>query len=260
MVRLCWLLRVSLCCFRLCLIWLSKCYCLFFVFSLVSVLMFWSVLIGVGFLSLFMGIKYVGWIIGMVVLFLCVVVMVYMVKFFVKCMDLDFSLIIFFDLVFIFFGCNVWIVISVFFMFEFFVVCVVLIVLFVDFFDLLFFGFLFVNGWKVFCVVILIFLNFMLLWLLSFMSIFGIFFCFSSKFCEMLVCVGIRCWYGCLVVFILLFDGFLKLIIFGFFIELVKIYFFFENWLILLLFFGLFMFFWWVNIDFCLELYIVNWL
>ncbi|VBB86871.1 Putative vacuolar amino acid transporter similar to AVT1 of Saccharomyces cerevisiae [Podospora comata] len=222
MARLFWLSRVSLRCPRLCSIRPSKCHCLLSVFSLVSVLTFRSVLIGVGLLSLPMGIKYAGWIIGMVALFLCAAVTAYTAKLLAKCMDLDPSLITFSDLAFISFGRNARIATSVLFTLELLAACVALIVLFADSLDLLFPGFLSVNGWKVFCALILIPLNFMPLRLLSFTSILGIFSCLS-------------------IVLILLLDGFLKPTTPGSLIEPAKTYLLPENWLTLPLSFGLLM-------------------
>ncbi|KAK4198189.1 transmembrane amino acid transporter protein-domain-containing protein [Triangularia verruculosa] len=181
-----------------------------------------NVLIGVGLLSLPMGIKYAGWIIGMVALFLCAAVTAYTAKLLAKCMDLDPSLITFSDLAFISFGRNARIAASILFTLELLAACVALIVLFAESLDLLFPGFLSVNGWKVFCAVILIPLNFMPLRLLSFTSILGIFSCLS-------------------IVLILLLDGFLKPTAPGSLIEPAQTYLLPKNWLTLPLSFGLLM-------------------
>lgn len=143
--------------------------------------LFYSVLIGVGLLSLPMGFKYAGWVCGMATLFLAATVTAYTAKLLAKCMDLDPSLITFSDLAFISFGRNARIATSILFTLELLAACVALIVLFADSLDLLFPGFLSVNGWKIVCSIILIPLNFLPLRLLSFTSIIGIFCCFSSK-------------------------------------------------------------------------------
>lgn len=141
-----------------------------------------SVLIGVGLLSLPMGIKYAGWLCGMVALFLCAAVTGWTAKLLAKCMDLDPSLITFSDLAYISFGRNARIATSVLFTLELLAACVALIVLFADSLDLLFPGFLSVTGWKIFCSIILMPLNFLPLRLLSFTSVIGIFSCFTSEY------------------------------------------------------------------------------
>lgn len=128
-----------------------------------------------------MGIKYAGWLCGMVTLLLCALVTVYTAKLLAKCMDLDPSLITFSDLAFISFGQSARIATSILFTLELLAACVALIVLFADSLDLLFPGFLSVTGWKIICAVIMVPLNFLPLRLLSFTSIIGIFCCFSSK-------------------------------------------------------------------------------
>lgn len=181
-----------------------------------------NVLIGVGLLSLPMGMKYAGWICGMSALFLCAAVTAYTAKLLAKCMDLDPSLITFSDLAFISFGRNARIATSVLFTLELLAANVALIVLFADSLDLLFPGFLSVIGWKVVCAFVLVPLNFLPLRLLSFTSIIGIFSCLS-------------------IVLILLLDGFLKPTAPGSLIEPAKTYMFPKNWLTLPLSFGLLM-------------------
>ncbi len=140
-----------------------------------------SVLIGVGLLSLPMGIRYAGWICGMTALLLCAVVTGWTAKLLTKCMDLDPSLITFSDLAFISFGRNARIATSVLFTLELLAACVALIVLFADSLDLLFPGVMTVTGWKVFCALVLMPLNFLPLRFLSFTSVIGIFSCVTSK-------------------------------------------------------------------------------
>ncbi|KAK4137328.1 putative amino acid transporter protein [Trichocladium antarcticum] len=181
-----------------------------------------NVLIGVGLLSLPMGIKYAGWVIGMSALFLSAAVTAWTAKLLAKCMDLDPSLITFSDLAFISFGRRARIATSVLFTLELLAACVALIVLFADSLDLLFPGVLSVTGWKVICSVILVPLNFLPLRLLSFTSIIGIFSCFC-------------------IVAILLLDGVLKPTTPGSLIEPAKTYMFPVNWWALPLSFGLLM-------------------
>lgn len=148
-----------------------------------------SVLIGVGLLSLPMGIKYAGWICGMTALFLCAAVTAWTARLLAKCMDLDPSLITFSDLAFISFGRNARIATSVLFTLELLAACVALIVLFADSLDLLFPGFLSVTGWKIVCALILVPLNFLPLRLLSFTSIIGIFSCLMSRYKQRVAAV-----------------------------------------------------------------------
>jgi len=139
-------------------------------------------LIGVGLLSLPMGMKYAGWVCGMVTLLLCALVTGWTAKLLAKCMDLDPSLITFSDIAYISFGRNARIATSFLFTLELVAASVALIVLFADSLDLLFPGFLSVTGWKMVCAVILIPLNFLPLRLLSFTSVIGIFSCFTSEY------------------------------------------------------------------------------
>ncbi|KAK4147008.1 amino acid transporter [Dichotomopilus funicola] len=181
-----------------------------------------NVLIGVGLLSLPMGIKYAGWICGMVALFLCAAVTAWTARLLSRCMDLDPSLITFSDLAYISFGRNARIATSVLFTLELLAACVALVVLFADSLDLLFPGLLSVTGWKVFCSVLLIPLNFLPLRLLSFTSVIGIFSCFT-------------------IVLILVLDGLIKPTSPGSLLDPAKTYMFPDNWLTLPLSFGLLM-------------------
>ncbi|EJT68652.1 hypothetical protein GGTG_13779 [Gaeumannomyces tritici R3-111a-1] len=137
-----------------------------------------NVLIGVGLLSLPMGIRYAGWLCGMGFLFAAAAVTAYTASLLTRCMDLDPSLITFSDLAFISFGSKARIATSILFTLELLAACVALIVLFADSLDLLFPGFLSVTQWKVACALILLPLHFMPLSLLSYSSIVGIFSCF----------------------------------------------------------------------------------
>jgi solute carrier family 32 (vesicular inhibitory amino acid transporter) len=140
-----------------------------------------NVLIGVGLLSLPMGIKYAGWICGMIFLALSALITAYTAKLLAKCMDVDPSLITFADLAFVSYGQKARIVTSVLFLLELLAACVALIVLFADTLDLLIPG-VGVNEWKILCGLLLIPLNFTPLRLLSVSSVVGIFSCFCSEY------------------------------------------------------------------------------
>jgi solute carrier family 32 (vesicular inhibitory amino acid transporter) len=148
-----------------------------------------NVLIGVGLLSLPLGIKYAGWICGMTFLLLSAVVTAYTARLLAKCMDVDASLITFADLAFISFGQKARIATSILFSLELLAACVALVVLFADTLDLLIPG-VGVVEWKIVCGLLMIPLNFAPLRLLSFSSVVGIFSCFCSE-CFYFV---VHCW------------------------------------------------------------------
>ncbi|KAK7746130.1 hypothetical protein SLS62_009509 [Diatrype stigma] len=116
-----------------------------------------NVLIGVGLLSLPMGLKYAGWVCGMVILGLCALVTSWTARILAKCMNLDPTMITFSDIAYISFGRKARIVTSVLFTLELLAACVALIVLFADSLALLFPGTLTVVGWKIVCALILIY-------------------------------------------------------------------------------------------------------
>jgi vesicular inhibitory amino acid transporter len=87
-----------------------------------------NVLIGVGLLSLPMGIKYAGWIMGMIFLLLSAAVTAYTARLLAKCMDVDASLITFADIAFVSYGQKARVATSVLFMLELLAACVALIV------------------------------------------------------------------------------------------------------------------------------------
>ena len=121
-----------------------------------------------------MGIKYAGWLCGMVFLALSAAVTAYTAKILAKCMDVDASLITFADLAFVSYGQRARIATSVLFTLELVAACVALVVLFADTLDLLIPG-VGVMEWKILCGLLLIPLNFAPLRLLSFSSVVGIF-------------------------------------------------------------------------------------
>lgn len=201
-----------------------------------------SVLIGVGLLSLPLGIKYAGWICGMVILFLSAAVTSYTAKLLAKCMDLDASLITFSDLAYISYGRNARIATSILFTMELLAACVALIVLFADTLVLLFPDWLSLTMWKMICALMLIPLNFLPLRLLSFTSIVGIMSCFCSTISRRplpppwtLLADSLA------VVLIVIVDGFFKQNTPGSLVEPAVTYLFPANWLTLPLSFGLLM-------------------
>ena len=139
-----------------------------------------NVLIGVGLLSLPLGIRYSGWLVGMSFLFFAAIVTRYTAGLLSRCLDVDNSLVTFADLAYVSFGSKARIATSLLFTFELLAACVALVVLFADSLNALIPGWGVVE-WKVFCGVILIPLCFVPLRLLSFTSILGIVCCIGSK-------------------------------------------------------------------------------
>ncbi|EFX00035.1 vacuolar amino acid transporter 1 [Grosmannia clavigera kw1407] len=181
-----------------------------------------NVLIGVGLLSLPMGIRYAGWICGMTTLLMAAVVTAYTARLLAKCMDLDPVVITFSDLAFISFGPRARVMTSLLFTVELMAACVALVVLFADSLGLLFPGLLTALEWKALCCVIMIPLNFLPMRLLSVTSIIGIVCCFS-------------------IVSIVVIDGFTKKTSPGSLLQPAATYMFPANWLTLPLSFGLLM-------------------
>lgn len=139
-----------------------------------------NVLIGVGLLSLPLGIKYSGWLVGMIFLFFAAIVTRYTAGLLSRCLNVDDSLVTFADLAYVSFGSKARIATGLLFTFELLAACVALVVLFADSLDALIPGLGLVE-WKVFCGVILIPLCFVPLRLLSFTSVLGIVSCLGSK-------------------------------------------------------------------------------
>ncbi|OBT48302.1 hypothetical protein VE00_01237 [Pseudogymnoascus sp. WSF 3629] len=112
-----------------------------------------NVLIGIGILSLPLGMKYAGWLCGTIFLAVAALVTSYTAKLLAKCMDVDASLITFADLAFISFGHRARIATGILFSIELLAACVALIVLFAETLDLLIPG-VGVVGWKIIFVLI----------------------------------------------------------------------------------------------------------
>ncbi|KAK8049259.1 Vacuolar amino acid transporter 1 [Apiospora phragmitis] len=181
-----------------------------------------NVLIGVGLLSLPIGLKYAGWLCGMIALALCAAVTSWTARILSRCMDLDPTVITFSDIAYISFGRKARIITSVLFTLELLAACVALIVLFADSLDLLLPDTLTVTQWKIVCTIILIPLQFAPLRVLSFTSF-----------------VGIVCVFSIAIIVIV--DGLLKPITPGSLIQPAITYIFPEDWLTLPLSFGLLM-------------------
>lgn len=135
-----------------------------------------NVLIGVGLLSLPLGIKQSGWLIGLLFLFLAAITTRYTARLLAKCLDLDSSLVTFSDIAYKAFGTRIRVVVGALFSFELFAACVALVVLFADSLDALVPGWG-VTQWKILCGVILFPLSFVPLRYLSVTSVLGIVSC-----------------------------------------------------------------------------------
>lgn len=128
-----------------------------------------------------MGVKYAGWLCGLISLFLCASVTNWTANLLSKCMDLDPTLITFSDIAFISFGQKARLATAVLFTLELLAACVALVVLFADSLDLLFPDAVGVTGWKVICSLILIPLQLAPLSILSFTSFVGVLCTFTSE-------------------------------------------------------------------------------
>ena len=142
-----------------------------------------NVLVGVGLLSLPLGLMYSGWLFGMLFLFFAAITTRYTAGVLAKCLDVNPVLIGFADLAYQAFGRNARIATGIIFTVELLATCVALVVLFADSLDDLIPGWGLV-AWKIFCGVILAPLSFVPLRYLSFTSVLGIISCFGSKFCS----------------------------------------------------------------------------
>ncbi|KAI1431923.1 transmembrane amino acid transporter [Xylaria sp. CBS 124048] len=181
-----------------------------------------NVLIGIGLLSLPMGLKYAGWVIGIIAMVLCGIVTNWTARLLSRCMDLDPTIITFSDIAYISFGSKARVATAFLFTLELLAACVALVVLFADSLASLFPGTLTLTGFKILFTLILIPLQFAPLSLLSVTSFVGIF-----------CCLGI----GVVVVL----DGLIKQTAPGSLIQPAVTHLFPENWLALPLSFGLLM-------------------
>ncbi|KAL2055154.1 hypothetical protein ABVK25_004492 [Lepraria finkii] len=138
-----------------------------------------NVLVGVGLLSLPLGIKYSGWLIGMLLLLFATVTTRYTAGILAKCLDIDTSLVGFADIAWKAFGTRGSLATGCLFTIELLAACVALVVLFGDSFDALIPGWGVVS-WKVFGGIVLIPLGFVPLRFLSFTSVLGITACLGT--------------------------------------------------------------------------------
>lgn len=133
-----------------------------------------NVLIGVGMLSLPLGIRYAGWVIGLSFLLFTAGVTKYTASLLAKCLDVDSSLANFADIAFVAFGETGRLATSALFTFELTAACISLVVLFADSLKTLAEGLTDVQG-KVLCGCILAPLNFLPMRWLSLTSFLGVF-------------------------------------------------------------------------------------
>ena len=139
-----------------------------------------NVLIGVGLLSLPLGIKYAGWVVGLAFLTFSALVTAYTAKLLGKCLSTDSSIITFADIAYVSFGSSAQIIIAIIFSFELITACVALFVLFADSLDVLLPGWGVVN-FKLLCGVVMIPMSFVPLRFLGYSSSLGIICCLGSR-------------------------------------------------------------------------------
>lgn len=145
-----------------------------------------NVLIGIGLLSLPLGIKHAGWLIGLSFLFFSAGATAYTARILAKCLDIDHSIVTYGDLAYVSFGRQARLVTSLLFCLELLGACVALVVLFGDSLNVLMPG-LGLLEWKIVCGIILIPLSFIPLRFLSITSILGILSCAASEFSLSLI-------------------------------------------------------------------------
>ena len=138
-----------------------------------------NVLIGVGLLSLPLGIKYAGWLVGLSFLTISAAATAYTARLLGKCLTVDRNLITFSDIAYVAFGSRAQILIGLLFTLELTAACVALFVLFADSLNLL------MPGWgvlefKILCGIIMVPLSFVPLRFLGYTSSLGIICCLMS--------------------------------------------------------------------------------
>ena len=139
-----------------------------------------NVLIGVGLLSLPLGLKYSGWLFGMLFLFFAAIATRYTAGILAKCLDKDTSMIGFADIAWTAFGAKGSLATGFLFTVELLAACVALVVLFADTLNVLIPGWG-VISWKLLAGVVLTPLSFIPLRYLSFTSVLGIMCCLGSE-------------------------------------------------------------------------------
>ncbi|MCJ1390747.1 hypothetical protein MMC18_003608 [Xylographa bjoerkii] len=109
-----------------------------------------NVLIGVGLLSLPLGINYAGWLIGLLFLSFAAIITAYTARLLGKCLDVDSGMITFADVAYVAFGSRAKVIIGILFSLELTAACVALFVLFADSLDALIPGWGLLE-WKILC-------------------------------------------------------------------------------------------------------------
>ncbi|KAL7271107.1 hypothetical protein RUND412_006163 [Rhizina undulata] len=134
-----------------------------------------NTLIGIGILSLPLGMKYSGWLVGMLFLLVSAIVTNYSAKLLARCLDKSGNpaLVTYSDIAYIAFGQKARIIVSVLFSLELLAACVALVVLFADSLNELIPG-LTIFHWKIIAGFVLTPMSFLPLRVLSFTSILGI--------------------------------------------------------------------------------------
>lgn len=132
-----------------------------------------NVLLGVGLLSLPLGIKYAGWVVGIGLLVFSAVVTAYTARILARCMDADKTLVTYADLAFTSYGSKACAATRVLFSFIMVTACVALVILFGDVMNLLIPALTIVQ-WKIVCGLVLIPLQFIPFSLLSIASAIGV--------------------------------------------------------------------------------------
>lgn len=180
-----------------------------------------NVLIGVGMLSLPLGVRYAGWILGIGLLVLSAFVTKYTANLLAKCLDIHSSLANFADIAYVAFGEKGRVITSIIFTLELTTACISLVILFADSMKSLIDGLDEVH-WKILAGCVLAPLNFLPMSWLSYTSFLGI-------FC------------GILLITVTFVAGFLKSNSPGSLLELSTTYALPEHWKALPLSFGLLM-------------------
>lgn len=134
-----------------------------------------------GLLALPLGLRYSGWVIGVLFFIYAALSTQYTAKLLAKCLEVDNSLVTFSDLAFVSFGPRARIATSILFCVELVAACVALVILFADSLNALVPGYS-SEAWKMFCGLLLIPLSFLPLRYLGFTSILGIVSCLASMF------------------------------------------------------------------------------
>lgn len=132
-----------------------------------------NVLLGVGLLSLPLGVKHSGWLIGLLLLLFSALVTAYTAKILARCLDSDKSLATYADIAYASCGPQACTATRVLFSFIVVAACVALVILFGDTMNLLIPS-LTVLQWKTVCAIFLIPLHFVPFSLLSFASVLGV--------------------------------------------------------------------------------------